>query len=46
LRLLCGSWEAVVPMPREKLKVEVPLRVRVLMRGIAAKYPVVAKKSL
>jgi hypothetical protein len=45
-RLWCGTWEPVVPMLREKLKWEDPIRVRVLMRGTGAEQPVVGEKVL
>ena len=45
-RLLCGTWEPVVPMLREKLKWGDPIRVRVLMRGTGAEQPVVGEKVL
>ncbi len=45
-RLLCGTWEPIVPMVREKLKWEDPIRVRVPMRGTGAEQPVVGGKVL
>jgi hypothetical protein len=45
-RLLCGTWEPVVPMRRKKLKWEDPIRVRVPMRGTGADQLVVVLKSL
>ena len=45
-RLGWGTWEPVVPMLREKLKWEDPMRVRVPMRGTGADQLVLVLKSL
>ena len=45
-RLLCGTWEPVAPMRREKSKWAGPTRMRVPMRGTGAEQPVVGMKAL
>ena len=45
-RLLCGTWEPVVLMLREKLKWGDPIRVRVPMQGTGAEQSVVGRKAL
>jgi len=45
-RLLCGTWEPVASMLREKFKWDDPMRVRVPMRGTGTDQLVVAGKSL
>ena len=45
-RLLCGTWEPVTPMPREKHKWKPHASVRVPMRGTGAEQPVVVMSVL
>jgi len=43
---LCGTWEPVAPMRREKSKWVAPMRARVPMRGTGAGQLVVVMKVL